>query len=37
MLEGESGVRERFELSSEAGELPADVVEGMAIGNVMAI
>lgn len=31
MLEGETGVWGRFELSSEAGELPADGVEGMVI------
>jgi hypothetical protein len=37
MLEGETGVRGRLELSSEAGELPADGVEGMAIGKDMAI
>jgi len=37
MLEGESGVRGGCELSSEAGELPAEGVEGMAIGRDMAI
>jgi hypothetical protein len=31
MFEGETGVRGRLELSSEAGELPADGVEGMAM------
>ena len=31
MLEGETGVWGRFELSSEAGELPAEGVEGMVI------
>ena len=36
-LDGEGGVRGGCELSSEAGELPADGVEGMAIGRDIAI
>jgi len=37
VLEGESGVRGRLALSSEAGELSVEGVEGVAIGKVMAI
>jgi hypothetical protein len=37
MLDGESGVRGRTELPSEAGELPAEGGEGMAMGEVWAM